>query len=171
VSYRPARPDFVKHWTEIEASDDARYPGSDELLSVGSPFGRAFGLTRLGVWHERVPPCRRTSWPHAESTEEEFVFVIEGEPDVWIDGHLHRLKPGDGVGFPAGTGIAHTFLNNTERDVRILVVGEHERADNRFTYPLHPERNAAIGEHLWADAPKRELGPHDGLPERRRRED
>lgn len=74
----------------------------DELLSIGSPFGKVFGLKRLGIHHELLPPGRRTSWPHAEKTEEEFVYVIEGTPDVWIDGNLHQLNPGDGVGFPPG---------------------------------------------------------------------
>ena len=111
------------------------YPGSDELLSIGSPFGRVFGLTRLGIHHELLPPGRRTSYPHAEGTEEEFVYVIEGNPDAWIDGHLHQLVPGDGVGFPAGTGICHTFINNTDQNVRLLVVGESSRPDNRIFYP------------------------------------
>lgn len=90
-------------------------------MCIGAPFGRHFGLTRLGIHHERLLPGRRTSYPHAESAEEEFVYVIEGAPDVWLDGELYRLGPGDAVGFPAGTGIAHTFLNNTEEDVRLLV--------------------------------------------------
>src|SRR5262245_64118036 len=66
--------------------------------------------------HERLMPGRRVSWPHAEADEDEFVFVIEGEPDLWIDGELRRLKAGDGVGFPSGTGISHTFINNSDKD-------------------------------------------------------
>jgi uncharacterized cupin superfamily protein len=111
----PERPSFIAHWREIERPDDRHYDGDDELMSIGAPFGRAFGLTKMGIHHERLLPGRRTSFPHAESAEEEFVYVIEGEPDVWLDGHLHRLKPGDAVGFPAGTGIAHSFLKCWER--------------------------------------------------------
>lgn len=159
------RPSFIRHWSEIEGPDNAHYRDSDELLSIGAPFARSFGLTRLGIHHERLPPGRRTSYPHAESTEEEFVYVIEGEPDVWIDGVLHRLKPGDGVGFPAGTGIAHTFINNTNAEVRLLVVGEASRADNRVHYPLNPEQSNR--KDWWADPPERVRGPHDGRPDRR----
>ena len=104
----------IIHWKQIEGPDDSHYPGDDELMSIGAPFGRHFGLKRLGIHHERLLPGRRTSYPHAESAEEEFVYVIEGTPDVWLDGTLHRLKPGDAVGFPAGTGICHSFLNNSE---------------------------------------------------------
>ncbi|MGH6992670.1 MAG: cupin domain-containing protein, partial [Caulobacteraceae bacterium] len=107
------RPDFIRHWRELEKPDESHYPGDDELMSIGAPLGRLLGLTRIGIHHERLPPSRRTSFPHAESLEEEFVFVLEGTPDAWIDGHLHRLEPGDAVGLPAGTGICHSFLNNT----------------------------------------------------------
>jgi len=161
------RPAFIKHYSEIHEPDDAHYPGSDELLSIGSPFGRVFGLARLGIHQELLPPGRRTSYPHAEGTEEEFVYVIEGNPDAWIDCHLHRLVPGDGVGFPAGTGICHTFINNTDQDVRLLVVGESTRADNRIYYPLNPEQRP-LRKDWWDDVPKRPLGPHDGRPDAKR---
>lgn len=155
------RPDFIRHYSAIQLPDDARYKGSDELLSIRAPFARNFGLTRLGIHHETLPPGRRTSYPHAESHEEEFVYVIEGYPDVWIDGELHALKPGDGVGFPAGTGIAHAFLNNTDRDVRLLVVGEANKPENMCHYPVNPGREA-YGTPNWPDVPERPLGPHDG---------
>src|ERR1700678_2272362 len=93
------RPACIAHWTDIEKPDDAHYSGDDERLAIGAAVGKNFGLTRLGIHHERLPPGRRTSSPHAESIEEEFVYVIEGTPDVWLDGTLHRLRPGDGVGF------------------------------------------------------------------------
>jgi len=157
----PDRPDFIRHYTDIKLPDNARYEGSDELLSIRSPFGREFGLTRLGIHHEILPPGRRTSYPHAESHEQEFVYVLEGYPDVWIDGELHPLKPGDGVGFPAGTGIAHAFLNNTDQEVRLLVVGEATKPENMCFYPLNPGREA-FGTPNWPDVPQRELGPHDG---------
>lgn len=164
------RPDCIKHFLDIQDADDAHYPGSTELLSIGSPFGKVFGLTRLGIHHELLPPGRRTSWPHAESTEEEFVYVIEGTPDVWLDGALHRLSPGDGVGFAPGTGLAHTFINNSDAPVRLLVVGDTRRADNKVFYPKHPARNAAIGDACWHDMPHRVLGEHDGLPDALRSE-
>ena len=100
----------------------------------------------------------------AERAEEEFVYVIEGAPDAWIDGVLHPLKPGDSVGFPAGTGIAHTFINNTDAEVRLLVVGE-KREDSQFFYPLHPERPLER-EFFWEGHPEHDLGPHDGMPDR-----
>src|ERR1700677_57985 len=88
------RPDFIRHWTELEDADDNHYPGDTELMAIGAPLARKLGLTRIGIHHNRLPPGRRTSYPHAESAEEEFVLVLEGTPDVWIDGELHRLGRG-----------------------------------------------------------------------------
>jgi uncharacterized cupin superfamily protein len=161
-------PDFsaiVAQGADIEGADDQNYPGSSELHGLTASFSGHFGLMRLGINHERLPPGRRVSWPHAEADEEEFVYVIEGEPDLWLDGHTRRLRPGDGVGFPAGTGVAHTFINNTHSDVRLLVVGEASRRRSRIDYPLHPARNQEIGARHWKDAPARRLGPHNGKPD------
>ena len=157
----PPRPEFITHWTELEGPDDSHYPGDEELMSIGAPLGRLLGLTRIGIHHERLPPGRRTSYPHAESAEEEFVFVLEGRPDAWIDGVLHPLTPGDAVGFPAGAGVCHTFLNNTAEEVRLLVIGEKSKPENRIRYPLN-EPYEQTREDRWTDAPARPLGPHDG---------
>lgn len=159
------RPGNVKHWKELQEPDTSTYPEDDEKLGMSSAFAKAMGLFRFGVTHELLPPGRRTSYPHAELSEEEFVYVIEGTPDLWQDGHLHRLGPGDAVGWPSGTGVAHAIINNTTADVRLLVVGEPSRRRYGVHYPLHPKRNAALGENWWKDVPQRELGPHDGLPD------
>jgi uncharacterized cupin superfamily protein len=160
---RPPRPDFIRHWTQLEGPDDGHYPNSDELLSIGAPLARKLGLKNIGIHHERLLPGRRTSYPHAESMEEEFVFVIEGAPDAWIDGHLHRLEAGDAVGFPAGTGLCHTFLNNTDAEVRLLVVGETAKPENKVYYPCNPEQ-MAVRKDWWQDVPERPMGPHHGKP-------
>jgi uncharacterized cupin superfamily protein len=159
------RPSCVVDWKKIKKPDDLHYDGDDELMGIGSPLTQHLGLMRIGVWHDCLLPGRRTSWPHAEADEEEFVYVLDGEPDAWIDGHLHRLREGDGVGFPSGTGISHVFINNTQKPVRLIVVGEASRRRSRCYYPKHSSRNKAIGVPAWPEAPERKLGPHDGLPD------
>ena len=162
---QPKQHPAIKHYQEIQNEDNAHYPNSSELLSIGSPFGKVFEFKKLGIHHEVLSPGRRTSYPHAESDEEEFIFVIEGTPDVWINGYLHPLKPGDGVGFPCGTGICHTFINNTKSTVRLLVVGEKNKLENKIFYPLNPERKKECKNYWWNDVPIQKFGPHDGLPD------
>jgi uncharacterized cupin superfamily protein len=123
------RPDFVRHWSELEEPDGSHYPGDDELFAINAPLGRKLGLRRIGIHHERLPPGRRTSYP---------------------------------VAFPPGTGIAHTFMNNTPVEVRLLVIGEPTN-ENRIRYPLNAAYEARIPER-WVNPPDRPLGPHDGRP-------
>lgn len=157
----------IVHWTQIEEAAPEPFRGTDEPMSHGAALGQHLGLKSLGIHHMRVPPGRRTSLPHAESAEEEFVYVIAGTPDVWLDGHLHRLAAGDSVGFPAGTGLAHSFLNNSETEVELLVVGNSDLPQNRIVYPVNVERQA-WREDWWHDAPVRPRGPHDGRTDKRR---
>lgn len=159
------RPPFTRHGRENRPPNENRCRRSPERLSIDSDFGDACGMQRVGFSHVAVPPGRRTSWPHRESTEEGFVSGLEGDPDAWIDGVLDRLQAADAVYFPAGADIAHTFINNTGRDVRLLVGDERSRDLNRFHDPLHPRRSAESGRFHWKDAPTRLKGDHDGLPD------
>ena len=96
--------------------------------------------------------------------------MLEGEVDAWIDGVLHPMRPGDFAAFPAGTGICHCFINNSEHDVVLLVGGEASKLDNRIYYPLHPQRRDDLpSSEWWDDVPKHQLGPHDGMPDTLRR--
>lgn len=158
----PSRPPFIAHIRDgLRPLNDG---GFADMAGLGSPIGRAQGLTRIGIHYEITPPGGRSSFPHAESSEEEFALVLKGRPDVWIDGVLHPLVEGDAVAFPAGTGIAHSFLNNSDEDMHLLVLGEATKPGNRVNYPLNPERMAefAKANRAWTDAPQRPLGPHDG---------
>jgi uncharacterized cupin superfamily protein len=155
------RHDFISQWKPLEEAKGQVYRGDTEEMGLNAPIGEKLGLTRIGIHHMRLPPGRRTSYPHAESAEEEFVFVLEGHPDAWIDGVLHPLAPGDSVAFPAGTGICHSFLNNTAQEVRLLVVGEKPKSENRIRFPVN-QAYEMTREDRWIDPPARPMGAHDG---------
>lgn len=159
-----SRPPEIVRWEDLEGPEWS-YEGASEKMGRDADYGRHFGFGTLGLHHVRLEPGRRTSFPHAESAEDEFVYVLEGTPDVWLDGHLHRLAPGDAVGFPAGTGLSHSFLNNTAAEVRLLVAGDRSKRKNRILYPVNPERKK-VRKDWWDDAPVRPLGPHDGRPDK-----
>ncbi len=163
----PGRPPFIVSSADVPEQVH-RYPHSDEDMAPSRPIGRAAGLRQVGIHLVRVTPGSRTSFPHAESAEEEFVYVIEGELDAWIDGHLHRLRAGDFVALPSGTGVCHTFLNDGDRDALLLSGGEADKPEGRIYYPLHPGRRDDMpAARWWDDVPRRPQGPHDGRPRRR----
>jgi len=160
-----SRPPFIVSTAELPEHSHV-YPQSEEAMGPTRSAGSAAGLVRLGINLQRLPPGVRSSWPHAESDEEEFVYVIEGEVDAWIDGELHRMHAGDLAAFPAGTGICHCFINNSEREALLLVGGEAAKPSNRIVYPLNPSRRTDLSAAAWwHDAPTRKLGSHDGLPD------
>ena len=157
---------LIKHESELREPAKASYKGSDETFAMNASFSKAFGFENIGIHHEVLAPGHRTSWPHSESDEEEFVYVIEGHPHAWIQGEMHALKPGDGVGFKSGTGINHTFINDTKEPVVLLVVGERKSASKTY-YPFHPQRKEHLGENFWQEAPKLPMGPHGGEPKKK----
>lgn len=165
----PKRPPFILSSKDVEEKC-AQYPDSSERLAYGRAIGKAAGLLRIGLHIERVPPGHRISFPHAEQNEEEFVFVLDGEIQAWIDGVLHPMTVGDLAAFPAGTGISHTMINDSDQDAVLLVGGEASKRDTKIYYPLNPERKPQVAWSQWwedQDRPARELGPHDGMPKKR----
>ena len=80
------------------------------------------------------------------------------------------MVAGDLAAFPAGTGISHCFINNGDREALLLVGGDAPKPGSRIFYPLNPSRRADLkASDWWDDVPGRELGPHDGLPDAKRK--
>ena len=160
-----SRPSFIVSARDVTEKAHV-YPQSSEQMGPVRRLGKIAGLLRIGVNVQRLPPGTRSSWPHAEENEEEFVYVIEGEVDAWIDGDLHRMVSGDLAAFPAGTGICHCFINNSDREALLLVGGEAAKPGSRIFYPLNPSRQKDMkASDWWEDVPQHPLGPHDGLPD------
>ncbi len=161
----PSKPAFIKNWRELEPPQPWT-SSSGEGMGYPVSFADATGLTRLKIMHLRLPPGARSNVPGAYLDEEEFFFVLEGTPDLWLDGHLHALNEGEGAALHDRTGLSHTIINNTDKDVRLFVMGEATRVNSKFHVPLAgdagtAERLGAMGK-LWTDPPRRRLGPHEG---------
>jgi uncharacterized cupin superfamily protein len=160
----PTRPAFIRSMSEVPEYTHV-YPQSAEPMGPVRSLGKQAGLQRIGINIQRLPPGYRSSWPHAEENEEEFVYVLEGEVDAWINGDVHRMRPGDLAAFPAGTGICHCFINNTNTQALLLVGGEAPQEGSRIYYPLNASRRKDMDpSNWWDDVPPQELGPHNALP-------
>jgi uncharacterized cupin superfamily protein/uncharacterized protein (DUF952 family)/RimJ/RimL family protein N-acetyltransferase len=169
---RGERPSYFKNVFQVDPYPLFSYTvggvKDSETFAKTWPLGNSLGMKKLGINFERLAPGARTSWPHCHLKEDEFVFVIQGAPSVWLDGYLQRLNAGDGVSFPSGTGISHTVMNEDSRAAYLLVVGEvpSEPDDDKIFYPLHSARNDDMKNEgfLWEARPVRALGPHLGSP-------
>lgn len=107
---------------------------TDNSRRYNRRIGDHAGLTHYGVVLTRIVPGGQSSHRHAHATQDEFVYVLEGEPTLETNGGVQQLTPGMCAGFPAGTGDAHRFLNRTDKDVLLLLVGDRSPNDD-VRYP------------------------------------
>ena len=97
------------------------------------PLGDLFGLKNFGVNLTRLAPGGESALLHRHSKQDEFVFILEGEPILVTETEEIALSPGMCAGFPAN-GVAHQLINRTDRDVVILEVGDRTAGDEGY-YP------------------------------------
>ena len=85
-----------------------------QLKRFNRRLGDHAGLKNFGVVLTRIVPGGQSSFRHAHSHQDEFVYVLEGSPTLEANGGEQQMKPGECVGFPAGTGDAHRFHRQWE---------------------------------------------------------
>lgn len=93
------------------------------------PLGEVFGLQNFGVNLTRLEPAASSSLRHAHARQDEFVYILEGHPTLITNEGRTRLSPGMCAGFKAGTGNAHTLLNETAETVAYLEIGDRTAGD------------------------------------------
>ena len=97
-------------------------------------LGDHAGLRNFGVNLTRIVPGGQSSYRHAHSRQDEFVYVLEGDVVLQTDGGEQTLTAGMCAGFPAGTGDAHRFVNRSAHDAVLLVIGDRSSGDE-ISYP------------------------------------
>ena len=96
---------------------------------VRRALGDVFGLTHFGVNLTRLPPGGMSALRHTHSGEDEFVYVLEGEPILVTNAGETAMRPGMCAGFKSGSGNAHHLINRTDREIVYLEIGD--RAPHR----------------------------------------
>ena len=127
----------------IEASD---VPLRERITSYPEPFasrmqgrqkrelGELFGLQNFGVNLTRLAPSATSSLRHAHTKQDEFLYILHGQPTLHTNEGQVQLSPGMCVGFRAGTGNAHNLRNETADEVLYLEVGDRMPGDE-VSYP------------------------------------
>jgi uncharacterized cupin superfamily protein len=114
---------------------------------IKRPLGDLFGLKNFGVNLITLRPRAISALHHRHSRQDEFIYVIAGEPTLFIDARETKLFPGMVAGFAAG-GAAHHLENRTERDCVILEVGDRASGDEG-TYPNDDIRAVLDADGRW----------------------
>ncbi len=91
-------------------------------------LGDYFGLKNFGVNLTKLKPGGESALLHQHSMQDEFVFILEGEPTLVTDTKETVLCPGMCAGFPA-QGLAHQLVNRTDKNVVFLEIGDRTAGD------------------------------------------
>lgn len=97
-------------------------------------LGEVFGLANFGVNLTHLAPGASSALRHAHTKQDEFVYILEGNPSLHTNDGITRLAPGMCAGYKAGTGDAHRLVNETPLEVVYLEIGDRTAGDEA-SYP------------------------------------
>ncbi|MEM6616763.1 MAG: cupin domain-containing protein [Pseudomonadota bacterium] len=97
-------------------------------------LGNEVGLDQYGVNLTKLEPGAQSALRHWQEKEDEFVYILEGEPILIENDGETQLKPGDAAGFKAGVANGHHLVNRTDKPVLYLEIGSRLPAE-RVRYP------------------------------------
>ena len=133
--------------TVPESQPKTHYPSPFAACVAGRikrKLGEVFGLTNFGVNLTQLAPGSMSALYHSHARQDEFIFVLSGNPTlIWAD-RERVLAPGDCMGFPAGTGQAHHLVNRSDEMVTYLEIGDRTAGD-RVDYP-HDDLAVTVGD-------------------------
>jgi uncharacterized cupin superfamily protein len=98
-------------------------------------LGDAGGLSQFGVNLLTLPPGAWSSQRHWHSTEDEFVWILEGELVLITDAGEEILRTGDCAAFKSGEADGHHLVNRSDAPARALEVGTRDPDADRTVYP------------------------------------
>ena len=116
---------------------------------------------QVGAFTECLMPGALSSHRHWHAKEDEFLYVLEGNPTLIEDDGPHDLAPGACVCWPAGIANGHCLKNDTAAPVLYFVAGTRLPED-AVTYPdidLHYRREGG-----WRHLTHKDGRPYPGWP-------
>jgi uncharacterized cupin superfamily protein len=129
------------------------YPEPFRQVLIGRErkrLGNAVGLTQFGVNLTTLEPGAWSSQRHWHETEDELIYMLEGEVVLCEDGGETVLRPGDAAGWKANAGNGHCLINRTDRDAVFLEIGTRSPSE-RVVYPdidMRLERDASGSRYM-----------------------
>jgi uncharacterized cupin superfamily protein len=106
-------------------------PPFDALVAgrVKRRLGDHFGLTNFGVNLTQLAPGAASALLHRHTRQDEFIYILQGTPTLMLNEEGYSLRPGDCMGFKAGSGVAHQLVNKTNEMVVYIEVGDRTAGD------------------------------------------
>lgn len=155
--------------TTVKVVERQAYPGRLLHRTDGCMRMRlsdAAGLTQLGIGEVELRPGSATSLMHYHEGEDEFIYILEGEVTLVLDGEEHVLGPGECAGFRAGEREWRTFENRSATPARLLEIStrhlDTETAHYRGLDMVYRRVNRDVH---FETRDGRRLGPDDEVAE------
>jgi uncharacterized cupin superfamily protein len=124
---------MVKHKNVIQLSE---IPSEPMKVPEGSSFGglrqrvgAAIGARKLGYSFFTVPPGKAAFPFHLHNTNEEMIYILEGEATLRLDKEEIPVSSGTFIACPPGPEHPHQLINTSTHDLRYLVVSTMEYPD------------------------------------------
>lgn len=125
----PLRKKASNYPAEIQALLAERLKGREKRQ-----LGEHFGLSNFGVNLTSLAPGSSSALLHRHTKQDEFIYILTGQPTLRTDRGTFQMEPGMCAGFKAGSGPAHQLINNTLETVTYLEVGDRTAGDEA-SYP------------------------------------
>ncbi|HEY3725909.1 MAG TPA: cupin domain-containing protein [Solirubrobacteraceae bacterium] len=119
-------------------------------------LGRAGGAAQAGLNRVTLPAGASGAPPHCHALEEELFIVLAGSGMLRLGESSHPLVPGDIVGRPPSTGVAHS-LSAGDQGLTYLVYGTREPGDSVYYPETGKVRLRGLG--VTIDAAPTSAGP------------
>jgi uncharacterized cupin superfamily protein len=121
---------YVVRTRELGASDGVtlRHPLNPKSEILFHRLSEKVGMQRAHMNFGRIPPGKESFVPHAHGSTEEFLFIIEGDATLEVNGQKLQIGAGDYVGFPVD-GAVHHMTNTGSRDLVYLMGGERSESE------------------------------------------
>ncbi len=121
---------MAKHKNVVKVSEvpvePIKGPEGSSFGGVRQRIGAAIGARKLGYSLYAVPPGK-TAFPyHAHYTNEEMIYIFEGEGVLRTGKEEVRVSSGMFIAFLPGAERAHQLINTSDRDLRYLCVSTME---------------------------------------------
>lgn len=97
-------------------------------------LGNAVGLSQFGVNLTTLKPGAWSAQRHWHESEDELIYVLEGELVLCENNGETVLKPGEAAGWKANTPDGHCLINRSQRDAVYLEIGSRAASD-KVEYP------------------------------------
>ncbi|QQA43329.1 cupin domain-containing protein [Pelagovum pacificum] len=110
---------------------DAVDPGG---LCHTIPLSYAGKLEQFGACVEWLDPGEHGALAHWHESEDEFLYLLDGELTVFEDDVPHVLRAGEAACWPAGVPVSHEMRNMGSRRATYLITGTRRR-DEFVHYP------------------------------------